>query len=208
TAWIVRNETLAGCGGQTQKRQTNPGFVYSTAPATFASAVIPLLEVTGALTVNAASVDDAVSQLVTQVMTPATPASRVGWALQAEYAFVLVSGQGGQAELQTRLPVFLARTDVTTAEGAPPAGVETPQQLANALKGALKSWYGDFHPSDTGASLAFSLTVFAADSQQPLARLLDIEAPISGPAWWAPATTKLAKSAPRKRAAAKRGGKR
>lgn len=72
---------------------------------------------------------------------------------------------------------------MSTAE-APAAGVETPQQLASALQGALKSWYGDFHPSDEGASLAFALTVFAANSQQPLARLFDIEAPISGPGWW------------------------
>jgi hypothetical protein len=196
TAWIVRNETLAGCGGQTQKRQTNQDFVYSTATVTFASAVIPLLTVTGKLPIQAASVDDAVGQLVTQVMTPASPVSQVGWGLQVEYSFVLVSGQDGQ--LQTKLPVFLARTDVTTA-AQPPAGVETAQQLADALRGALKSWYGDFHPSDTGASLLFALTVFAANSQQPLARLFDIEAPISGPGWWNP---------PKPTAAQKRGAKR
>jgi hypothetical protein len=181
SAWIVRNETLAGCGGQTQPLETNPAFVYSTGTVTFASPVIPLLEVGGTLTIQASSVDDAVNQLVTQVMTPTSPASQVGWGLQVEYAFLLVTGQSGQ--LQTKLPVFLARTDVSTAE-TPAAGVETPQQIVSALQGALKSWYGDFHPSDEGASLAFALTVFAANSQQPLARLFDIEAPISGPGWW------------------------
>jgi hypothetical protein len=196
TAWIVRNETLAGCGGQTQARRTNQDFVYSTASVTFASAVIPLLEVPGRLTIQAASVDDAVGRLVTQVMTPTSPVSQVGLGLQVEYSFVLVSGQEGQ--LQTKLPVFLARTDVTTA-AQPPDGVETAQQLADALRGALKSWYGDFHPSDTGASLLFALTVFAANSQQPLARLFDIEAPISGAGWWNPPKPKAArKSAPKR----------
>jgi hypothetical protein len=183
-AWIERNETLAGGGGV-----TNPDFVYTTASVTFPSPVIPLVEVSNLITINAASVSDAVNQLVTQIMQPTTPETQVGWSLQANYSFVLVSGNSGQ-QLTTVLPVFLVKTGVSTAASlpSPPPTVETPQQLIAALEGALTSWYGDFHPSDTNASLLFAVTLFAANSQQSLARLLDIETPISGPGWWLPTT--------------------
>ena len=180
-AWIERNETLAGGGGV-----TNPAFVYTTSSVTFPSPVIPLVEVSNTITLSSTSVNDAVNQLVTQIMQPTTPVTQVGWTLQADYNFVLVSGNSGQ-QLTTRLPVFLVRTAVSTiAQPTPP--VETPQQLIAALESALVSWYGDFHPSDTNASLLFAVTLFAANSQQPLARLLDIQTPISGSAWWNAAT--------------------
>jgi hypothetical protein len=182
-AWIERNETLKS------GEATNPAFVYTTATVTFPSPVIPLVEASNKITLTSTSVSDAVNQLVTQIMQPTTPPTQVGWSLQANYNFVLVAGNSGQ-QLTTVLPVFLVKTAVSTAATLPlpPPTVETAQDLITALEGALASWYGDFHPSDTNASLLFAVTLFAANSQQPLARLLDIETPISGPGWWNPPT--------------------
>jgi hypothetical protein len=181
-AWIERNETLAGDGGP-----TNPAFVYTTSKVSFPSPVIPLLNVPTTITLtNTTSVNDAISQLVTQFMQPTSPISQVGVSLEADYSFVLVAG--GPGKLQTKLPVYLVKTALSTDTGTLPAGVQTPQNLITALEGALQSWYSDFNPSNTNASLLFELTIFAANSQQPLARLLDIEAPISGPSWWTPPT--------------------
>lgn len=181
-AWIERNETLAGGGGV-----TNPAFVYTTASVTFPSPVIPLVEASNTITLTSTSVSDAVNQLVTQIMQPTNPVTQVGWSLQANYNFVLVSGNSGQ-QLTTVLPVFLVKTAVSTVTGQLPPDVESPQALITALEGALVSWYGDFQPSDTYASLLFAVTLFAANSQQPLARLLDIQTPISGAGWWNPPT--------------------
>jgi hypothetical protein len=180
-AWIERNETLAS------GEATNPAFIYSTAHVTFASPVIPLLEVPGKITIPTANSDtmpDAVSYVVNQVMQPGPPFAQVGWGLEADYTFILVSGNGGQ-QLQTTLPVFLVKTPVSTDTGTLPPGVQAPATLITDLEGALNSWYKDFQPSTTNASLLFDITIFAVNSQQPLARLMDIEAGITGGSdWW------------------------
>ena len=75
------------------------------------------------------------------------------------------------------------RTALTTA-ATPPARVETPEQLAAAIEGALASWHTDFSPSGASAALMFSLTLFAACTDQPLVRLLDVEAPVGQSGWW------------------------
>ncbi len=178
-AWIERNENLAG------GEATNPAFVYTTSIVSFPSPVIPLLDVPTKLTLaNTKSVNDAVNQMVTQMMQPTSPFSQIGLSLEADYSFVLVSGGPGQ--LQTTLPVFLVKTGVSTDTGTLPQGVESPQKLISDLEGALISWYKDFLPATANASLLFEVTIFAANSQQPIARLLDVEAPISGSGWWTP----------------------
>jgi len=182
-AWIERNENLAS------GEATNPAFVYTTAKVTFPSPVIPLLEVQTTLTLTSANVNDAVNQLVTQVMAAAATlpgGSQVGWGLETDYSFILVSGPSAGQQLQTKLPVFLVRTEVSTASGTLPSGVEPPSKLISDLETALSSWYNDFHPSTTQASMLFELTIFAANSQQPLALLVDIETPITGANWWNP----------------------
>jgi len=178
SAWIVRNETLAGGG---QDRATNPDLVYSTATVTFPDAVHPLLQVLEPLPLASSSVTDAVSKLVSGVMQPTTPDAQVGWALETSYEFALLSG--GPGELRTRLPAFLARASLTTAT-VPPVGVETVASLTAAIVGELKAWYAAVAPSGANASLVFALTVFAADGDQPLVRLPEIVAPISSAAWW------------------------
>jgi hypothetical protein len=126
-----------------------------------------------------------VNQLVTQVMQPLTPVSQVGWSLEADYSFVLVSATPG-TELATRLPVFRVRTAITTADCAPTTlpNVETVQDFESALLAALKAWHENTHPSDTNASLLFEVILFASATQQPIARLLQVEIPIGGPSWW------------------------
>ena len=57
-------------------------------------------------------------------------------------------------------------------------------QFTDRQENEIAAWYKDNNPSDNDASLLFELTVFAAKSQKPLVRLLDIEAPVSGPDWW------------------------
>jgi hypothetical protein len=180
-AWIERNETLSSASSG---NVTNPDFVYTTSVVTFTSPVIPLVEVPGTITLTASNVNDAVSQLVTQVMQPsaAPPATQVGWSLQVDYSFVLVSQPNNAAQhLKTRLPVFLVKTAVST-ESNPTAPVQTPDALIKEISEALVSWHQDFHPSDNNASVLFALTLFAANSQQSIARLLDIESPTNG--WW------------------------
>jgi hypothetical protein len=178
-AWIERNETLSG---SSSGNTTNPDFVYTTSVVTFTSPVIPLVEVPGTITLTASNVNDAVSQLVTQAMQPAVPATQVGWSLQVDYSFVLVSQPGNAAQqLKTRLPVFLVKTAVGTGSN-PAAPVQTPDTLIKEITDALVSWHQDFHPSDNNASVLFALTLFAANSQQSIARLLDIESPTNG--WW------------------------
>ncbi len=182
-AWIERNEELAN--GQA----TNPAFVYITSTVSFPSPVIPLLQVPGKITVptqNSGTMVDAVSYAITQVMQPTTPISNIGIGIEANYSFVLVAGGPGQ--LTTTLPVFLVKTAIST-ESTPTPPAESPQELITALQGALSSWHSDFQPSPTNASLLFDITIFAANSQQPLARLLDIEAGvIGGDSWWNPPT--------------------
>jgi hypothetical protein len=179
-AWTVRNESLAGCGGSQQPRTTNPSLVYGGSTAAFEAPAVPMLEVPGTLTIQSTSLDDAVSQLVTQVMQPLSPDAEVGWRLQVAYSFALAAAEG---EPRTEVPVIVIRTSVTTA-ASPPAGVETPQQFATAIEAGLANWHRDFAPSDEGAVLLFSVTLFAASSDQPLARLLNIEAPVSQSGWW------------------------
>jgi hypothetical protein len=185
-AWIERNETLI------EGQPTNPEFVYSTQTVSFQDPLVPLLQVpTRLLIANTKSPVDAVNQLVTQIMQPLTPTSQVGWSLEAGYSFVLVASTPGQlptpGELATRLPVFLVKTAITTASSAPapPPIVQTMQDFESALVAALNTWHANFHPSDSNASLLFEVTLFASGTQQPLARLLDIEIPISGASWWA-----------------------
>jgi len=179
-AWIERNETLIA--GQA----TNPDFVYGTQTVTFHDPLVPLLQVATKLPIpNTTSLTDAVDQLVAGIMQPLLPESQVGWSLEAGYTFVLVSGQPSGQPLQTRLPVFLVKTALTTAASAPNPPPETMQQFQSELIAALKNWHTNFHPSDTNASLLFEVTLFTSNGQQPLARLLDIEAPISGVSWWA-----------------------
>jgi hypothetical protein len=177
-AWIERNETLV------QGQATNPAFVYGTQTVSFKDPLVPLLSVPTPLKLlNTQGVTDAVTQFITQVMQPPTPASEVGWGLEAGYSFMLV-GQPGPQSLNTRLPVFLVRTALTTS--TPPA-TPPPESLQNfgaELIAALKNWHQNFHPSDTNASLLFELTLFSSATQQSMGRLLDIEAPISGGNWW------------------------
>ncbi len=125
------------------------------------------------------------NQLVTQIMQPLTPVSQVGLRLDAEYSFVLVSSTPG-TELTSRLPVFLVNAAITTADSAsaPSPSVETVRDFESGLLAALKTWHMNVLPSDTSASFFFEVTLFAAGTQQPIARMLQIEIPISGPSWW------------------------
>jgi hypothetical protein len=178
-AWIVRNETLAG--GQ-QERATNPGLLYSTATVTFPDPVVPLLQVPTPLTLAATtSLAGAVGELVSGAMQPTTPAAQVGWGLEAGYEFALLSG--GLGEMRTRLPAFLARTQLTTAPD-PPSGVDSIASLTAALVKELTVWHDSLKPSGERAALVFSLTIFAAGGDQPLVRLIEVRAPISGSGWW------------------------
>ncbi len=180
-AWIVRNETLAGCGGVQQERATNPALVYSTATVTFPDPVVPLLQVSTPLTVKSSSLEDAVGQLVSGVMQPTTPVAQVGWGLEAGYEFARLSG--GPGEMRTRLPAFLARTQLSTVTN-PPTGVDTVASLTKAITKQLGEWHSALQPSGASAAVVFSLTIFAAGGDQPLVRLLEVQAPISGSGWW------------------------
>jgi hypothetical protein len=143
--------------------------------------VVPLLQVTTPLTVTSSSLEDAVGQLVSGVMQPTTPAAQVGWGLEAGYEFALLSG--GPGEMRTRLPAFLARTQLTTATN-PPTGVDTVTSLTKALTKQLGEWHSALQPSGANPAIVFALTIFAAGGDQPLVRLLEVQAPISGPSWW------------------------
>ena len=182
-AWIVRNEELGGgCAGAVEHGETNPGLVYRTPVVTFQDPVVPLLEVPGTITVTSSSLTDATGQLVSGLMTPTSPAAQVGWGVDAAYSFTLVNGAPGT--LDTRLPIFLARASVSTVTPPPPVNVDTIASLSAKLKGELATWYGSFSPGAVNARLLFSLTLFAAGTEQPILRLTDVEAPIAGAAWW------------------------
>lgn len=172
-AWIERNEILT--------RQTNPTFVYSTQTVSFHDPVVPLLQAPSLALKDTQTVKDAVNQLVTQIMQPVTPETQVGCSLEAGYSFILVSSASNQ--LTTRLPILLANTTISTAASLPP-GAETMQDFEDVLANALVIWHTNFHPSDLQSSLLFKVSLFASGNQQPLARLLQIEVPISGSAWW------------------------
>lgn len=177
-AWIERNESLV------QGQTTNPAFVYGTQTVSFKDPLVPLLSIPTTLKLlNTTSVTDAVTQFINQVMQPLTPASEVGWGLEAGYRFLLVGTPGPQS-LNSRLPVFLVRTELTTATPPATPPPESLQNFGTELIAALKGWHQNFHPSDTNASLLFELTLFASGTQQSIARLLDVEVPISGPGWW------------------------
>jgi hypothetical protein len=179
-AWIERNKTLI------PNQPTNPDFVYSTQTVSFQNPLVPLLQAPTNLTIaNTTSLADAMNQLVTQIMQPLTPVSQVGLRLDAEYSFVLVSSTPG-TELTSRLPVFLVNAAITTADSssAPSPNVETVRDFESGLLAALKTWHMNVRPTDTSASFFFEVTLFAAGTQQPIARMLQIEIPISGPGWW------------------------
>ena len=175
-AWTVRNETLAGTD-----RTTNPALLYSTATVSFPEPVVPLLEVTQPLTVTSSSLSEALSQIVGGVIEPTTPASEIGWGMEASYSFALLSGPPGQ--LRTWLPVFLARAELSTAANGA-SGTETIAQFEQDLQTELAAWHTGTAPGGTNAALSFSVTIFASNSNQPLLRLVDVEAPIPGSAWW------------------------
>jgi hypothetical protein len=181
-SWIVRNETLAGCGGKMQSRETNPGLIYSTATVSFGNPVVPLLEVADTLTITEASLGAALNDLFNQVLPSATPPTQIGVGIEVGYELNLVEGPSGQ-RLRTQLPVFLVQDEIGNA-GSAQEGVHTPSQFVAALRAALTKWYADFTPAIESAALRFTLTVFAAGSRQPLARLQDVEAPVSGASWW------------------------
>jgi hypothetical protein len=180
-AWIDRNEKLGGaCPGAPPHPNTNPDLVYSTATISFAEPIVPLLQVPQKLTLTSSSLADATSQLVGGIITPTQPDAQVGWGLETAYAFTLVPGE---PPLDSRLPVFLARTSVSTA-GSPPNAVDTIDGLAKKLAAQLDRWYEAQRPAPTSARLLFGLTLFAAGTDQAILRLDDIEAPIAASGWW------------------------
>jgi hypothetical protein len=184
TAQILRNDELANCPDSSQKGwSTNPALVYYSPSVAFADPVVPLLQVPEKITIaNSTSVTDAVDKLMAAVIQPLTPSAQVGITLEAGYAFVLVTGSAQQGSLETELPVYLVKTTLTT-EGTTPSPAL--QAFEAELIAALKKWYTDFNPSALTPLLHFKVTLFSSAGQQPLLRVLDVEAPISGPGWWA-----------------------
>ncbi len=177
-AWIVRNESLAGWSDS--QRTTDPSLVYRGPATSFEGPAVPRLEVPGGLTIQSTSLTDGVSQLVTQVLQPSAPDAQVGFGVDVRYSFATGPGE---EQPRTELPVFRGRGEVTTA-ASPPPGVETPQQLATGIEEALATWHRELGPSDEDAAVLFSVTLFAAGGDHPLARLPDVELPVSQPGWW------------------------
>jgi hypothetical protein len=179
TARVVRNESLAGWSGAERPRSVDPSLVYHGPTTTFQAPAVPQLVVSGrGLTIRSASLGDGVSQLVTQVLQPPTPAAQVGFGVEVSYSYALAPA--GPA---TSVPVLQGRTEVTTA-ASPPPELSTPQQLARALEEAIASWHRELAPAGADAALLFSVTLFAPGGDHPLVRLTDVQLPAGEPGWW------------------------
>jgi len=183
-ARIVRNETLGGaCEGAPGKRTANPGLVYRTPAVTFEDPVMPLLEVTNTITVDSASLADALDQIVGGVMRPVDPPAQAGWSIEASYASTLAGGDQDSTPVETRLPILLASAAVTTA-AEPPPGVDTTSTLSARLTGQIATWHEERSLAPGDARLVFSITLFADGGDQPILRVADVEAPVGPDGWW------------------------
>ena len=138
------------------------------------------------------SVTDAIARLFQDLHLeqakggPTVDKTQVGLGVEAGYAFQLGTTQG----LQTTLPVLLAKQEVSTAVTSSSGTCEDsetpvpPATFAKCLVQALQGWNAKFSPQTNNSSVTFDLTIYAPNSQQPLARLRNVQTLVGDEKWW------------------------
>ena len=180
SAFIKRNETLSGCGGKKASSPTNPAFVYTTDTVTFANPIVPLIAVNTPIAIQTSSVASTiVSDMVEKIMpdAPVGDPSQIGLNIGTSYQFSLTD------MLTINLPVLVAISELSNAPTMP-EGFSGPSAFGNNVVKSVVQWHTEINPSDKKSSLLFDVTIFAANSQQPIAQLSNVTASISGTDWW------------------------
>jgi hypothetical protein len=169
--------------------ETSPELVRRTAPASFASPVLPAIVVPP----RTLAPGTALAATLEEALRPfATAGSAVGGdrrlRVAMTYRFRIGEADGGGPAMWSELPVLLA-PDVQLASGStgdPPGPALTLRQLAVKLAAEADAWYGGVQPSAGTARLGLDVALSAgADG----ARVPIVHAPeneIEVPAGWWP----------------------
>jgi hypothetical protein len=170
----VRNASLSAGA----PLRTNDALVYRTAPVSFATPALPLIEVgqVGSLPSRAT-----LAEVLAQVLQPV---SRVGTAAVKER--VLQVGVSYEYPLATDDAELIVTDPVLQAGNIPlDSGADSIAAVTAALARELTTWHGFSGRADTGAILCLRVLLFAvADGTRlPLVHFERVEIAVP-PGWW------------------------
>ncbi len=195
TASVTRNANIVP-SDMPPGTAVNGAFIYTTPVVEAKDPVVPLLALPGrpivigrgANTLSAA-LDALLAPFTDGPALPGLSASVLKLATGGSYFYVLAEG-GPDQTLPAGIRIFLSRNDIAFSAGTEGSNPD-PGTYKKMLLSTLSRWHNALQPSDAGASIRFSLTLFAeiTDSSLPLLELDDvqIEVPENNQAWWADA---------------------